>query len=92
MNNSTKSPLRYPGGKSKVVKYLLPYFSSDINEFRELFIGGGSVFITLKSTVGDKIKHYWINELNIDLYTFWKYAKDDITTLVSSINTLKQNY
>ena len=42
-----RSPLRYPGGKSRAVERvaaLVPKF----DEFREPFVGGGSVFIYLK--------------------------------------------
>lgn len=92
MNNVVKSPLRYPGGKSKVVKYLLPYLPLNIDEFREPFIGGGSVFIASKSLFNDRIKEYWINDLNVDLYLFWKYARDDINLIVDSINSLKEKY
>ncbi len=70
MSSPLKSPLRYPGGKSKVVKDLLPYFPLDIDEFREPFIDGGSVFIALKNIFNNHIKHYWINDLNVDLYLF----------------------
>ena len=34
-----KTPLRYPGGKSRVAKKLLKWFPDDINEYREPFLG-----------------------------------------------------
>lgn len=43
----TKTPLRYPGGKTRAAEMLTssaPYFE----EYREPFIGGGSVFIKMK--------------------------------------------
>ena len=43
----TKSPLRYPGGKSKALKQILPIIPS-FKEFREPMVGGGSVFFALK--------------------------------------------
>jgi DNA adenine methylase len=70
-----KSPLRYPGGKSRAIqrmRYLLP---EDFDEYREPFVGGGSFFIYLKQKKpGLKI---WINDLNPELYYFWKYAQTD---------------
>jgi DNA adenine methylase len=36
-----KSPLRYPGGKSRAVKYL-SQFIPEFKEFREPFFGGGT--------------------------------------------------
>ncbi|WP_009634196.1 DNA adenine methylase [Synechocystis sp. PCC 7509] len=92
MNNSVKSPLRYPGGKSRVVKYLLPYLPLTINDFREPFIGGGSVFIAFKSIFSEEKKQYWINDINSDLYLFWKYARDDINIFLDGIKYLKTSY
>jgi D12 class N6 adenine-specific DNA methyltransferase len=43
-----KSPLRYPGGKSKALKNILPYIPLNFSEYREPFLGGGSVFIAIK--------------------------------------------
>ena len=42
-----KTPLRYPGGKSRSVDLLLQYVPK-FSEYREPFIGGGSLFIALK--------------------------------------------
>lgn len=42
-----KTPLRYPGGKTRAAEMLTssaPYFE----EYREPFIGGGSVFVKMK--------------------------------------------
>ena len=40
MMKSLKTPLRYPGGKSKAIKTLSPWFPQIISEYREPFIGG----------------------------------------------------
>ena len=38
-----KSPLRYPGGKTRAVKHILPHIPKGIKEFCSPFFGGGSV-------------------------------------------------
>jgi site-specific DNA-adenine methylase len=51
-----KSPLRYPGGKSRAIKFitqLIPEFK----EYREPFVGGGSVFVYLKHYKSPRILH-----------------------------------
>ncbi len=48
-----KSPLRYPGGKSRAVE-LINSLVPDFKEFREPFVGGGSVFINLKQCYPNK--------------------------------------
>ena len=44
---SYKTPLRYPGGKSRACKKMAGYFPDlgNYEEFREPFLGGGSVSI-----------------------------------------------
>lgn len=64
-----KSPLRYPGGKSRSVEKIsacIPYYE----EFREAFAGGASVFIYQKQC--EPNKSYWINDLYYELFCFWK--------------------
>lgn len=38
-----KTPLRYPGGKSRAVKHILPLIPQDCGELCSPFLGGGSV-------------------------------------------------
>ena len=38
-----KSPLRYPGGKTRAVKHILPHIPKGIKEFCSPFFGGGSL-------------------------------------------------
>ncbi|MBD2387933.1 DNA adenine methylase [Cylindrospermum sp. FACHB-282] len=84
-----KSPLRYPGGKSKAIKQIVEYLPESFAEFREPFVGGGSVFIYLKQKFPNlKI---WINDLNPELYLFWKVAQSDISKLVSEVIQIKNN-
>jgi DNA adenine methylase len=66
-----KSPLRYPGGKSRAIKQILPQITLNIREYREPFLGGGSVFFAVKQLFDQQIKAYWINDLNPDLYHFY---------------------
>jgi DNA adenine methylase len=77
-----KSPLRYPGGKSRAVK-LISDLVPEFDEFREPFLGGGSVFIYLKQKYPDK--KYWVNDLYLELYRFWEYAHKDISMLIEKI-------
>ena len=82
MAKIAKSPLRYPGGKSRALKQILPLIPVNISEFREPFVGGGSVFFALRSLFQEHIKSYWINDLNYDLYCFWKQVRDNGSNLV----------
>ena len=83
-----KTPLRYPGGKSRAVKKILPLVP-DFSEFREPFLGGGSIFLSVKQEY--PAKRYWINDLNDDLYHFWLNLRDNHEKLVESIQAVKEN-
>lgn len=77
-----KSPLRYPGGKSRAVKVistLIPEF----DEFREPFLGGGSVFIYAKQRFPNK--KFWVNDLYSELYKFWKMTQKDVDALIDKV-------
>ena len=67
-----KTPLRYPGGKSRALTKLDPYIPDlrDYVEFREPFLGGGSVAIHISK----KYPHLKItvNDLYEPLVNFWQ--------------------
>ena len=69
---SLKTPLRYPGGKSRACTKMDPYFPDlrDYKEFREPFLGGGSVSIHITK----KYPHLkiWVNDLYEPLVNFWQ--------------------
>ena len=77
-----KSPLRYPGGKSRAVETiaaLMPEF----DEFREPFLGGGSVFIYAKQRFPNK--NFWVNDLYFELYKFWEMTQKDVDRVIDKI-------
>jgi DNA adenine methylase len=84
--------LRYPGGKSRALRQIAPLFPENVREFREPFIGGGSVLLAAKSLFKDQCQTYWMNDLNYDLYCFWRWVRDDIDGLVSAVIAAKQRF
>jgi DNA adenine methylase len=84
-----KSPLRYPGGKSRAVNLISTIIPS-FKEYREPFLGGGSLFVFLKQLYPEKF--FWINDLYPDLYLFWHYSKENNAELESLICELKSKY
>ena len=63
-----KTPLRYPGGKSRVAPMLLEKFPSDIKEFREPFLGGASVALLFSQKYPEI--PVWVNDKYEYLYNF----------------------
>lgn len=84
-----RSPLRYPGGKTRAIRQIMPIIPERFLEYREPFIGGGSVLFALYGDFGTSVSNYWINDLNYDLYCFWKIARDCNDELVDKIRHLK---
>jgi DNA adenine methylase len=84
-----RSPLRYPGGKSRAVERiaaLVPPF----DEYREPFVGGGSVFIYLKQKFPPK--KFWINDIYRDLACFWRQNQINDREVVAQILKWKAEF
>ena len=69
---SLKTPLRYPGGKSRACVKMDPYFPDlrNYDEFREPFLGGGSVAIHITKKYPSL--DIWVNDLYEPLVNFWQ--------------------
>ncbi len=83
----TKSPLRYPGGKTRAIKTLNEFvqrYYPERNTLLSPFFGGGS--FELQFTRG---KVYG-NDIFSYLYTFWKCIQTDKNTLVSGIREYRK--
>lgn len=99
MTSLIKSPLRYPGGKSRAIKILKNYFPKDFSELREPFFGGGSIGIYLVQVlrkvdlldIGAKVP-FFANDLNKDLYCFWQVLKTQNKDLIDAIQHIKNIY
>ena len=89
---SLKTPLRYPGGKSRALSKLFQYIPNlkDYTEYREPFIGGGSVALE----IGKRYPHLdiWVNDLYGPLYNFWRVLQDQSDELHSKLVRLKTNH
>ncbi|MBN2197898.1 DNA adenine methylase [Candidatus Wolfebacteria bacterium] len=71
-NTKPKTIFRYPGGKYKAIKYIQPFWEQiDHDEYREPFVGGGSVFIAKPS-----VPYNWINDLDKEIIAFYKVISD----------------
>ena len=89
---SLKTPLRYPGGKSRAVVKLLQYLPdlTQVKEFREPFLGGGSV--SLEITKRYPHIEIWVNDLYEPLYNFWCELQHNGQDLQDAIFSKKNHY
>ena len=87
-NKSLKTCLRYPGGKSKAIKTLSQWYPKIISEYREPFIGGGSIAIDI--TKANPNIPVWVNDLYVPLYNFWVQLRDRGEELSERVREEKQ--
>lgn len=87
MKHYIKSPLRFPGGKSRGLEQIIPLIPL-FREFREPMVGGGSVFFRLKQMYPER--KYWINDINYELYCFWKVAQQQNSALAAEILRIRE--
>ena len=89
---SLKTPLRYPGGKSRALSKLFQYIPNlkDYTEYREPFLGGGSVALE----IGKRYPHLdiWVNDLYGPLYNFWRVLQDQGRELRDQLVQLKYRH
>ena len=89
---SLKTPLRYPGGKSRACTKMDPYIPDlrDYKEYREPFLGGGSVAIYITKKYPDL--NIWVNDLYEPLINFWKTLRDEGNDLYEKLKEFKSLY
>lgn len=80
------TPLRYPGGKGKLAKYIKAVI--DQNQLRdgiyvEPYTGGGAVAIEL--LLEEYVTRVHINDLDYPIYAFWKSVLEDTEELIRLI-------
>ena len=89
---SLKTPLRYPGGKSRACAKMESYFPdlSKYKEYREPFLGGGSVAIYVtKKFPNLKVS---VTDLYEPLVNFWQVLQREGNTLSTALANLKNKY
>ena len=89
---SLKTPLRYPGGKSRALSKLFQYIPDlkDYKEYREPFLGGGSV--ALEVTKRYPRLDITVNDLYEPLYNFWRELQLHGNEITDILIQLKQRH
>ncbi len=88
-----KSIFRYPGGKLKAIKYIKPFWeAAKHSEYREPFVGGGSVFISKPLA-----QFNWINDIDTDMTSFYtvisnQKSREKLISELKKIEINKKNY
>ena len=86
------SPLRYPGGKSKLydlVKALVAQYGKSVDTYVEPFAGGAGVALAL--LLNHQIDKIVINDINVGVYSFWNSVCNDTDNLLRLIRETEVN-
>lgn len=81
------SPLRYPGGKTRAVKHILPLIPKGLDELCSPFFGGGSIEIAYAKENPDcKVQGYDVFE---PIVWFWKALLENPELLAEETDKLR---
>ena len=83
-----KTPLRYPGGKSRAVKHILPHIPESVERVCSPFFGGGSVELALANR-GTQVFGY---DKMKQLVWFWMALCEDNERLADEVEKLREQY
>ena len=87
-----KSPIKWVGGKHKLLPKILSHFPKNINNYHELFIGGGSVLLGLLTEINNNniivkgnIRAYDSNPILIE---FYKHLQKDWKSVYNTVKKI----
>src|SRR5699024_11683830 len=84
-----RSPFFYVGDKYKLMSQLIELFPENINNYFDVFCGGGSASINVKA------KNYYLNDIDtniISLHNHLKINSADIDKFINRMYELINNY
>jgi DNA adenine methylase len=93
-NDYIKPIIKWVGGKTQIINKITNSFPTEMNNYHELFLGGGSVLLALlvdiknnKRTISGKIYAYDINKQLINMYiNIQKHPKKLLSSLKKVID------
>lgn len=88
--NIVKSNLRWPGGKSKMVKILDKFFPKNIDKYIETFTGGGSVLLHIIQKYNPQI--VYANDIDENLINYYNSIKNDAQKVVDECIEIKNKF
>lgn len=93
MSGIVKSPIAYPGAKTRVTGQIMGILPDGIEDWREPFFGGGSVTLAfLQSRKSANCKRFVVGDLYKEVYYFWKSCKESPEELISLVKGWWEEY
>ncbi len=76
--------MKYPGGKEKELKYILPRLPKQCKQYYEPFVGGGAVYFSLDSDA------YYINDKSAELIDLYRMIKIQDAIFLQKLRDIDQ--
>jgi DNA adenine methylase len=74
--------LRWAGGKTRLLRHLLPYVPESFDGYFEPFLGGGAVFFAVRGRARGSIA---LSDLNDELINIWRIVRDEAEPFLDAI-------
>jgi DNA adenine methylase len=79
---NAKPFLRWAGGKTRLLRTLLPHFPKSFRSYHEPFLGGGSVFFAIRRRANGTC---YLSDLNTELIKTWRVVRSAPEKFLSAI-------
>ena len=84
---SLKPVLKYPGGKGRELKHILPAIPNTANRFFEPFVGGGAAYFSVAA-----MSQYFINDVSKELIATYNAVKSQDDYFFEVLNALNEDW
>lgn len=85
-----KTNLRWPGGKSKMMKILNKFFPQEIDKYIEVFTGGGSVLLYVIQNHSPSV--VYANDIDSKLINYYESVKNKPQNVIEECLEIKNKY
>lgn len=82
MTKALSPIIKWAGGKEKELKYIMSHIPQRFDDYYEPFVGGGSVFVSMKA------RHYYINDFSEELILLYNNIKSQDSEFLSFLEAI----
>ena len=92
MSKFQKPFLKWAGGKTQIINSIISKFPKEINNYHEIFLGGGSVLLALLSSDIKIKKNIYVYDLNKGLINCYNQIKNNIKQILEDIKNITDEF
>jgi DNA adenine methylase len=91
--NNMKPFLKWVGGKSQILESVLQSFPTEINNYHEPFVGGGSILLGILSSERIHIRgKIYASDLNSSLIGLYKNIQNRLDDFIQEVNSIVSEF